>query len=70
MASCRSTPDLKPAKQPERYGLPPANDERYSRPPDYPRNRFEEDLLQPKLDGDPSPTLGRPGAGAGMGRPY
>jgi hypothetical protein len=46
---CTSTKkDLKPPKPKEEYRLPPEDDGRYSKWPEYPKNVFEEDPLLKK----------------------
>jgi hypothetical protein len=66
--SCRSTPELKPPKQQEHYGLPP-NEDRYRLPPDYPPNKFQQDPLKAKDDSEIKGPMGPTGMGPGVGRP-
>src|SRR2546421_527013 len=46
VAGCASTaPVTKPPKHPEEYVLPPAEDARFSRPPQYPKGSLNNDVL-------------------------
>lgn len=72
VAGCKSPPELKPPKQPDDYRLPPANDDRFSKPLTYPKDRFEQDFFKARQqEQDTVSPLGRPGSSpGGIGRPY
>lgn len=57
-AGCQTQPYLRPPKPPEQLVAPPAEDVRYSQPPDYPKSVLNEDRIRKpngdKDNGDPS----------------
>ena len=66
---------LKPPKHPEEYNVPP-DELRFSRPPEFPREVMDEDLLTKKAKDAKGPdgqgrfgAGGMGGAGGGMGGP-
>jgi hypothetical protein len=70
---CQNNPDLRPSKQPESYALPPLSEPRFSQPPVYPRDKWEEDPLKARQQQEEGPPggPGRPGLGGpGAARPY
>lgn len=63
---CRSTnPELKPAKQPEEFNLPPQGEARFDSPY-YPKEALARDDLAKKLRDGNAMSKGMPGMG-GMG---
>jgi hypothetical protein len=69
-AGCHPTPELKPPPQPESYALPSMSEERYCRPPVYPKDKTDEDLLKSKIEEANQPITPPGGPGASPGRPY
>lgn len=61
-------PQMRPPKQPDEIVVPPAEDLRFSQPPDFPKNTLNNDnLIRPKDNG--SPGLNGPGGPGGGGGP-
>jgi hypothetical protein len=74
-AGCRTEPFLRPPKAPEQLVAPPADDARFSSPPDYPKSVLNEDRIRkPNGDkdaGDPSAMPhGGMNKGGGPGSSY
>jgi len=62
----------RPPPHPEEFKLPPAEDARFSKPVQYPKNLLNTDVLQSRMakkDSTKGPGMGKgPGGGMGMGQ--
>ena len=67
LAGCATSEPSKIPKHAEEYTVPPVEDARYSRPPDFPKNTLNQDRIPTAtLSNDPSqsksgPSMGRSG---------
>jgi hypothetical protein len=73
LAGCEPTlkQKLRPAKQPESYALPPADDGRFDKPVEFPKNTLNKDeskISRDAKDNATGPNGGPGGGGAGPSR--
>jgi hypothetical protein len=62
---CKNGSELKPPKQPDDYRVPPLDNQRYSNPVVYPKEKSDEDSFKARIqERDAIPTIpGRPTPG-------
>lgn len=73
-SGCHHAPHdpTRPPPHPEEFKLPPAEDARFSKPVQYPKNLLNNDVLQSRMakkDSNKGPGMGKgPGGGMGAGQ--